>query len=109
MEDSSREEVVAGRGDSSSKDSDAKVEVAAPALRVTLVFSMKAVGLACAYLAVAVGRGPNHILAAVDDEDIHAEADKPVEEADRQPSFCHRFHALSGTQWASYWGFFGAR
>ena len=64
---------------------------------------MKAVGLASALALVAVDRDPNHILAAVADEDIHVEEDKLVDEADRQPSFCYRFRERSGIKRASYW------
>ena len=100
---------MADRDDSSNEDSDAEVELVASSLKETLSFSIKAEDLACAYLAlVAVERDPNHILAAVDDEDIHVEADKLVDEADRQPSFCYRFRERSGIKRASYWQCLGA-
>ena len=94
---------MADRDDSSNEDSDAEVELVAPALKATLSFSRKTVGLACAYSGAAVDRDPNHTLAAVADEDIHVEEDKLVDEADRQPSFCYRFRERSGIKRASYW------
>lgn len=70
---------------------------------------MKAADLSCAYVVAVVDRDPNHILAVVADEDIHVEAGKSVDEADRQPSFYYCFRYLLGIQWASCWQFLGAR
>ena len=94
---------MAERDGSSNKDSDEEGEPFAPAqMKPLLSFSKKAVGLACAYsAAAAVDRDPSHILAAVVDEDIRMEADKPDDEADRQPPFCYRCLSPSGIQWVS--------
>lgn len=100
---SSCEDVAADRGDSSNKDSGAEVELAAPALMPILSFSTKVVGLAWAYEDLVVDRDPNHILAAVADEDIHVEEDKREDEAERQPSFCYLFCSRSGIKRAIYW------